>query len=90
MILHITVQKDAILLDLAVYSVMLKLNSKPNCSTFSTFIDGLCKSERTQDALKLFDEMSERGVLPNKITYTIIYQGYVRLKELMMHIGCLL
>ncbi|CAN4083442.1 unnamed protein product [Withania somnifera] len=81
MILHITVQKDAILLALAVYNVMLKLNSKPNCSTFSILIDGLCKSGRTHDALKLFDEMSETGVLPSKITYTVILSGLCQAKR---------
>ncbi|XP_059280362.1 pentatricopeptide repeat-containing protein At1g79540 [Lycium ferocissimum] len=81
MILHITVRKDSILLALAVYNVMLKVNSMPNCSTFSILIDGLCKSGRTHDALKLFDEMCERGVLPSKITYTVILSGLCQAKR---------
>ncbi|XP_060198150.1 pentatricopeptide repeat-containing protein At1g79540 [Lycium barbarum] len=81
MILHITVRKDSILLALAVYNVMLKVNSMANCSTFSILIDGLCKSGRTHDALKLFDEMCERGVLPSKITYTVILSGLCQAKR---------
>ncbi|KAK4711741.1 hypothetical protein R3W88_006254 [Solanum pinnatisectum] len=81
MILHIAVQKDAILLALAVYNVMLKLNSQPNSSTFNILIDGLCKSGRTHDALALFDEMTERGVLPSKITYTVILSGLCQAKR---------
>ncbi|XP_057500048.1 pentatricopeptide repeat-containing protein At1g79540 isoform X2 [Actinidia eriantha] len=81
MILHVLIEKEVILLALAVYNVMLKANCAPNCATFSILIDGLCKSGKTQDALKLFDEMTERGIPPNRITYTVILSGLCQAKR---------
>ncbi|KAI3448878.1 hypothetical protein Pfo_005543 [Paulownia fortunei] len=80
-ILHVLVKKDVILLALAVYNMMLKLNCRMGCDTFSVLIDGLCKSGMTQDALRLFDEMTERGILPNSITYTVIISGLCKTKR---------
>ncbi|KAK9672129.1 hypothetical protein RND81_12G078700 [Saponaria officinalis] len=74
-ILHVMVQKDVVLLALAVYSQMLKFNCLPNVATYSILIDGLCKSGKLEDALSLFDEMTERGILPNTVTYTIVLLG---------------
>lgn len=82
MILHILVQKDVILLALAVYNMMLKSNSKLNSSTFTILIGGLCKSGKTQDAQKLFDEMSVRGIFPSKLTYTVILSGLCQAKRI--------
>lgn len=79
--LHVMVEKEVILLALAVYNVMLKSNCAPNVATYTILIDGLCKSGKTQDALRLFDEMIERGVQPNKITYTVILSGLWSSKE---------
>ncbi|KAM7500159.1 hypothetical protein LguiA_024573 [Lonicera macranthoides] len=81
MVLHIMVKKEVILLALAVYNMMLKSNSYPNCSTFSILIDGLCKDGKTKDALKLFDEMTERGIMPDKITNTVILFGLCQAKR---------
>ncbi|CAL5351929.1 unnamed protein product [Camellia sinensis] len=81
MILHVMVEKEVILLALAVYNVMLKSNCAPNCATYSILIDGLCKSGKTQDALKLFDEMTQRGIPPNRITFTVIISGLCKSKR---------
>ncbi|KAL0303554.1 UNVERIFIED_CONTAM: Pentatricopeptide repeat-containing protein [Sesamum radiatum] len=51
------------------------------CDTFSVLIDGLCKSGMTEDALNLFDEMTERGILPSRITYTVIMSGLCKAKR---------
>ncbi|KAL2501750.1 Pentatricopeptide repeat-containing protein [Forsythia ovata] len=66
---------DVILLALAVYNMMLKSNCRLSCFTITILIDGLCKSGNAQDALNLFDEMSERGILPSKVTFTVIMSG---------------
>ncbi|KAF7145426.1 hypothetical protein RHSIM_Rhsim04G0102600 [Rhododendron simsii] len=80
-VLHVMVEKEVILLALAIYSVMLKSNCAPNCATYTTLIDGLCKSGKTEDALRLFDEMTLRGIQPNRITYTAILSGLCQAKR---------
>ncbi|KAL6560494.1 hypothetical protein OROGR_004053 [Orobanche gracilis] len=96
-ILNVLVKKGVILLALAVYNMMLKLNYQIQCDTFNILIDGLCKSGMTQDALQLFDEMTERGILPSVITYTVIISGLCKAKRthdahklfsLMKNSGC--
>ncbi|KAL0383534.1 UNVERIFIED_CONTAM: hypothetical protein Scaly_0640700 [Sesamum calycinum] len=61
--------------------MILKSNCRIGCDTFSVLIDGLCKSGMTQDALNLFDEMTERGILPSRITYTVIMSGLCKAKR---------
>ncbi|KAI3678025.1 hypothetical protein L6452_37304 [Arctium lappa] len=82
LILHILVNKGMVLLALAVYNMMLKLNSHLNCSTYSILINGLCKSEKTSDALELFDEMTQKGIMPSKVTYTIVLSGLCQAKRM--------
>ncbi|XP_057784003.1 pentatricopeptide repeat-containing protein At1g79540 isoform X1 [Salvia miltiorrhiza] len=80
-ILHVLVQKNVILLALAVYNMMLKSNIDMGCDTFNVLIDGLCKNEMTEAALNLFDEMTSRGILPNRITYTVVISGLCKTKR---------
>lgn len=80
-ILYVMVQKELLLLALAVYNQMLKLSCCPNVATYSILLDGLCKSGKIQDALQLFDEMTDRGVSPNNITYTIVLSGLCHAKR---------
>ncbi|KAI7997804.1 Pentatricopeptide repeat-containing protein [Camellia lanceoleosa] len=81
MILHVMVEKEVILLALAVYNVMLKSNCAPNCATYSILIDGLCKSGKTQDALKLFDEMTQRGYALGINGYSCLIDGLFRARR---------
>ncbi|KAL0394209.1 UNVERIFIED_CONTAM: Pentatricopeptide repeat-containing protein [Sesamum latifolium] len=48
---------------------------KPDVSTYTTMIRGLCKVGMIEDAEKLFDEMSCRK---NSITYNIIIDGFCK------------
>ncbi|PNX86180.1 pentatricopeptide repeat-containing protein, partial [Trifolium pratense] len=41
----------------------------PDVVTYSSLIDGLCKSGRIEYALELVDEMRCREVIPNVVTY---------------------
>ncbi|KAJ9543248.1 hypothetical protein OSB04_022955 [Centaurea solstitialis] len=82
LILHVLVNKGMVLLALAVYNMMLKLNSHLNCSTYSILINGLCKSEKTSDALQLFDEMTKKGIVPTKVTYTVVLSGLCQAKRM--------
>lgn len=74
-ILHLMLQKEVLLLAMAVYNQMVKSNCRPNQATYSILIDGSYKSGRTQDALRLFDDMMHRGIAPNVITNTVILSG---------------
>ncbi|XP_021861613.2 pentatricopeptide repeat-containing protein At1g79540 [Spinacia oleracea] len=74
-VLYIMVQKQVLMLALAVYNQMLKFNCSPNVATYSILIDFLCKSGKIQDALNLFVEMAQNGISPNTITYTIVISG---------------
>nr|POE92309.1 pentatricopeptide repeat-containing protein [Quercus suber] len=60
-VLPVMVQKQVLLLAIAVYNQMLKLNCHSNVTTYSILIDGLCKNGITKDAFQLFDEMTRRG-----------------------------
>lgn len=86
-ILHVLIQKDVTLLALAVYNMMLKSNARLNSSTFTILIRGLFKNGKTQDAQRLFDEMSERGILPSKLTYTVFLSGLCQAKRIDDAIG---
>ncbi|WOL13573.1 hypothetical protein Cni_G22343 [Canna indica] len=69
--LQIFVDKDVILLALAVYNQMIKLDCRPNRSTFCILMVGLCNARMSEDALALFDEMLQRGISPNTMIYTV-------------------
>ena len=87
-VLHVMVQKQVLLLALAVYNKMLKLNCHSNVTTYSILIEGLCKNGNTKDAFQLFDEMTRRGILPNEITYTIILAGLCQGRGSTRHLNC--
>ncbi|KAH7684806.1 TPR-like protein [Dioscorea alata] len=70
-LLRVLIEKDVILLSMAVYNLMLKSDCLPNSASYGILIDGLCKAGKNEDALKLFDEMLQRRVPPNAVVYTV-------------------
>ncbi|KAG6421877.1 hypothetical protein SASPL_118436 [Salvia splendens] len=80
-ILHVLVKENVILLALAVYNMMIKLNVDMRCDTFNVLIDGLCKNGMTEADPNLFEEMTSRGISPNKITYTVVISGLCKIKR---------
>ncbi|ONI11768.1 hypothetical protein PRUPE_4G124200 [Prunus persica] len=60
-ILYVMVRKELFLLALAVYNQMLKSNHSPSRNTYDILMNGFCKTRQTQDALQMFDEMTQRG-----------------------------
>ncbi|KAG6430091.1 hypothetical protein SASPL_108152 [Salvia splendens] len=80
-ILHVLVKENTIVLAMAVYNMMIKLNIDMGCDTFNVLIDGLCKNGMTEAALNLFEEMTNRGILPNRITYTVVISGLCKTKR---------
>nr|POE98340.1 pentatricopeptide repeat-containing protein [Quercus suber] len=78
-VLPVMVQKQVLLLAIAVYNQMLKLNCHSNVTTYSILIEGLCKNgERLDEALKLLNSMKERGQCPDVITYNALLNGFCK------------
>ncbi|KAH6828220.1 pentatricopeptide repeat-containing protein [Perilla frutescens var. hirtella] len=48
---------------------MKKCGIRANEFVYNVLIRRLCKERRVVDAQKLFDEMSNRNVAPNRVTY---------------------
>ncbi|GFP87998.1 pentatricopeptide repeat-containing protein at1g62670 mitochondrial [Phtheirospermum japonicum] len=54
---------------------------KPNTHVYNMVIAGLCKDRMIDDALKLFDEMSEKGITPDVVTYNALICGFCNLSR---------
>jgi pentatricopeptide repeat protein len=50
----------------------------PNAFSYNVVISGLWRAGRAIDAVKVFDEMIERAVLPNHITYNTTIDGHIK------------
>ncbi|GFQ07969.1 pentatricopeptide repeat-containing protein at1g62680 mitochondrial, partial [Phtheirospermum japonicum] len=48
---------------------------KPSTHIYNMVIDSLCKDKMIDSALKLFDEMSEKDITPNIVTYNALICG---------------
>ncbi|XP_071913965.1 pentatricopeptide repeat-containing protein At3g48810-like [Coffea arabica] len=48
---------------------------KPNAIIYSTIIDSLCKDKMVDEALALLQEMIEKDIPPNVLTYNCLIQG---------------
>lgn len=49
---------------------------EPDVVTYNCLIDGLCKTYRIERAHELFDEMTVKGCLPNRLTYNSFVRYY--------------
>ncbi|ERM96974.1 hypothetical protein AMTR_s00074p00173610 [Amborella trichopoda] len=45
---------------------------QPNVVTYSILLDGLCKGERTEEAMSLLEDMYHNGLTPNVVTYNTL------------------
>ncbi|GFQ07807.1 pentatricopeptide repeat-containing protein at1g62930 chloroplastic [Phtheirospermum japonicum] len=54
---------------------------KPDTHIYSMVIDGLCKDRMIDSALNLFDEMSEKDIVPNVVTYSALICGLCNLSR---------
>ncbi|KAI4370239.1 hypothetical protein MLD38_018609 [Melastoma candidum] len=46
-----------------------------NIVEYNTFVDGLCKEGRLEEALELLGAMRSKGFLPNNVTYSTLIHG---------------
>ncbi|KAK9280077.1 hypothetical protein L1049_013762 [Liquidambar formosana] len=68
----------------AVVEMMIQRGEKPNEFTnssliYSILINGYCKSKRMDDAMRLFEQMSHKGLIPNVIRYNTLIGGFFQL-----------
>ncbi|KAL3633998.1 hypothetical protein CASFOL_021052 [Castilleja foliolosa] len=54
---------------------------KPNTEIYNMVIEGLCKDEKIDSALKLFDEMSAKGITRDVVTYNALVCGLCNLSR---------
>ncbi|KAH0859848.1 hypothetical protein HID58_088109 [Brassica napus] len=59
------------------YRAMPEMELTPDAATYSTMIEGCCKTGQIEEALELFDELrkSSRGIILNIITYNSLING---------------
>lgn len=50
----------------------------PDLDSYTLMIHGLCKKKRWRDACELFMEMIEKGFLPQKVTFEMLYAGLIQ------------
>ncbi|CAH9127131.1 unnamed protein product [Cuscuta epithymum] len=50
----------------------------PDLDSYTLMIHGLCKKKRWRDACELFMEMIEKGFLPQKVTFEMLYSGLIQ------------
>ena len=55
---------------------MKQKGEDPNVVTYSSLIDGHCLQGQMDEAMKVFNCMAGRGVLPSHLTYNILINGY--------------
>lgn len=62
--------------------------------TYTTLVHGFCKSKRVDDGVRLFNDMSQKGLAADTVTYTLFIQGYCLVgkpnvaQEVFNQIGC--
>ncbi|KAG8037221.1 hypothetical protein GUJ93_ZPchr0020g33574 [Zizania palustris] len=61
---------------------MKKQGISPDVVTYTSIIDGLCKSKAMDKAYDLFREMKKQGISPDVVTYNSIIDGLCKSKEM--------
>lgn len=57
--------------------IMEESGYRPDTDNFNALMLGLCKSQRTDMSLEIFQMMIEKNFKPNETTYTILVEGIV-------------
>ncbi|KAL3641743.1 hypothetical protein CASFOL_012558 [Castilleja foliolosa] len=71
------------------FRLMIFKGFKPDVVTYNCLINGCCKTNRIGRALEVFDEMSGRGCVPNRVTYDSFIRYYSAVNEVDLAIGML-
>ncbi|URD73652.1 PPR repeat [Musa troglodytarum] len=62
----------------------LRIEVRPNASSFNTLIHGWCKARKLEEARRAMEEMREFGFSPCVITYTSLIEAYCLEKNFRM------
>lgn len=61
-----------------IWEDMKASRSEPDLDSYTLLIHGLCERRKWRDACEFFMEMIERGYLPQKITFEMLYRGLIQ------------
>ncbi|GFP94460.1 pentatricopeptide repeat-containing protein at4g38150 [Phtheirospermum japonicum] len=61
-----------------IFKKMKETSLTPNAVAM---LDGLCKDELVQDAMKLFGLMREKGTIPEVVVYTAVVEGFCKAQK---------
>ncbi|XP_022967779.1 pentatricopeptide repeat-containing protein At2g13420, mitochondrial-like [Cucurbita maxima] len=61
-----------------VWNDMKESGIGPDLDSYTTMIHGLCEKQRWREACQFFVEMIERGFLPQKVTFEMLYRGLIQ------------
>lgn len=81
-ILWVLVEKSVFILAMAVYNMVLRSSCSPNRTTFKILMRGCSKQGEVEDALQLFDEMSNRGFTPDSMVYNWVIVNLCRANKM--------
>ncbi|KAI9165552.1 hypothetical protein LWI28_016143 [Acer negundo] len=54
----------------------------PDLDSYTLLIHGLCEKQKWKEACQFFDEMIERGLLPQNVTFETLYKGLIQSDKL--------
>ncbi|WCJ40097.1 Pentatricopeptide repeat-containing protein At2g13420 mitochondrial [Euphorbia peplus] len=57
-------------------------SSGPDLDSYTMLVHGLCEKQKWKEACKYFVEMIERGLLPQKVTFEMLYKGLIQSNKL--------
>ncbi|KAL8479329.1 hypothetical protein ACS0TY_026265 [Phlomoides rotata] len=65
------VELGRVLVPLNCFIFWKKTRWKPDVCAYNSLVDGLCKSRMVDDTFRLLTKMTDMGISPNVITYSI-------------------
>lgn len=61
-----------------IWSDMVATGVSPDLNSYTLLIHGLCEKQKWREACQFFMEMIEKGFLPRKVTFEMLYRGLIQ------------
>ncbi|XP_050223099.1 pentatricopeptide repeat-containing protein At2g13420, mitochondrial-like [Mercurialis annua] len=61
-----------------IWSDLRGSDSGPDLDSYTMLVHGLCEKQKWKEACQLFVEMIEKGLLPQKATFEMLYKGLIQ------------